>query len=206
MDAVVRPARCTQKQALAEARAIIDRYRIEQPFSPSDLARLSELSGTELRYVIKRKNPTFPSDNRHLHVLAYDWMELGQWSWNQAIKIAFARSPAEAIESRRRGKLLFALRRSIQADLNDFRCAQADQCCARCGSPDTLTTDHVAPPFIRIALDFIASHPDIPLTKVQGDGDRIAFVDVEAEWIAFHASRAVYQLLCRSCNSAKGQK
>ena len=36
--------------------------------------------------------------------------------------------------------------------------------------------------------------------------DLLADPDQEARWIAFHASRAIYQVLCRSCNSAKGRK
>ena len=78
MDGAIKSARITQKQALTEARAMIDRYRVDQPFSAADVTRLSDLSGTELRYVVKRKNPAFPRDVRHLHVMAYDWTEPAQ--------------------------------------------------------------------------------------------------------------------------------
>lgn len=57
-----------------------------------------------------------------------------------------------------------------------------------------------------IAMAFIELNPGFALRKVKGCGDLIADIDLEAHWIAFHAARATYQLLCRSCNSRKGAR
>jgi hypothetical protein len=196
--------RQTQKAALQEARDLIDSNKLDVPFCCADLKRLSDLSGTELRYAVRRANPQFPNDARHLHVLAYDWTTPDQWSWLHAIKIAHARDPHEAHKARLRGKQLCALRYAVQRDLDDFRSAVWPQECALCGGSADLTTDHVAPCFVEIACNFLELHGPIELRRVRGCGDLIADAGLLAEWITYHARRAVYQLLCRSCNARKG--
>lgn len=200
--------RLTLKAKKAIARQIIDRYQVGQPFNEVDLQRLADLTDTELRYAVRRKNPTFPSDPRHIHIIGYDWSEPREWSWNKAIVFAHARDPEEARATRERQQVMSALRLAVKADMEDFRVAYEPQECAAywCRSTEDLTTDHVKPPFIAIARAFLELHPVIELRSVPGSGCAIACPDLEAEWIAFHAARAVYQLLCRSCNSSKGAR
>lgn len=199
-------ARIPLNVKVAMAREIIDRYAIGVPFSEGDLRELADLTDTELRYAVRQKNPMFPGDRRHLHVIAYDWLEPQQWSWRSALQIAHSRDPEEARANRERQKVMFALRFAVKSDMDDFRSACIPAECAVCGAIDDLTTDHVTPPFVAIAREFLKIHPVIELRTVQGCGDLIASPDIEAEWIAFHAARAVYQLLCRSCNSSKGAR
>lgn len=198
--------RATLGAKVALAREIIDGYPLDVPFSADHCAQLADLTDTEIRFVVRRENPAFPSDKRHLHVIAYDWFEPQQWSWRSALQIAHSRDPEEARANRERQKAMFALRFAVRADMADFRSAQIPAECAVCGALDDLTTDHVKPPFIAIAREFLGLHPTIDLRKVQGCGDLIASADLEAEWISFHASRATYQLLCRSCNASKGAR
>jgi len=67
----------------------------------------------------------------------------------------------------------------------------------------------VSPPFDEIANDFIA---EFGLPKVIGSPDPSIVVNIfedgeaEYQWAQFHAERAVYQLLCRSCNASKGKR
>ena len=203
-EAVVRKQPLLAK--LERAREIIDCYPVDQPFEAPHVDEFSELSGTELRALIRRRNPKFPGDKRHLHALAYDWTEPQQWSWRTAIQIAHARNPEEARAARERQKVLLALRYAIKADMDDFRHAQYPYECAGCGATDDLSTDHKTPPFSVIAAEFLKDHPSIGLRDEQGHSGVIADADIESKWIAYHASRAVYQLLCRVCNSVKGAR
>lgn len=201
-----RMGRPTLAAKIALARQIIDRYPVGQPFSDTDMQQLADLTDTELRYVVRQKNPMFPNDHRHIHIIGYDWLTSQQWSWRQAIQIAHSRDPDEARANRDRQRVMFALRFAVKADMDDFRAACDPSECGVCGSLDDITTDHVKPPFIAIAKEFMQLHPVIDLRPVPGCGPLIACVDLEAEWIAFHAAHAVYQLLCRNCNSSKGAR
>jgi hypothetical protein len=99
------------------------------------------------------------------------------------------------------------LRDAVADDLRTYRSDNAAAGCRQCAGADDLTTDHVDPTFFDIAEDFIATELNLPLASgATGRGAILADPDQEARWIAFHASRAVYQVLCRSCNSAKGRK
>lgn len=198
--------RPTLQAKIAMARQIIDRYEIGRAFGEADLQQLADLTDTELRYAVRRKNPTFPNDPRHIHIIGYDWLMPQEWSWRSAIQIAHSRDRDEGLANRARQRVMFALRFAVKADMADFRSACDPSECALCGSPDDLTTDHVKPPFIAIAKEFLQLYPAIDLRPMPGCGALIASVDIEAEWIAFHAARAVYQLLCRSCNSSKGAR
>lgn len=203
MTAVRKP---TLAGKISRAREIIDSYAIGAPFSCADLKELADLTQTEIRSACRMANPMFPADPRHLHVIAYGWTEAQQWSWRSAIEDAHKKDAVEALRQRQRQKRLFALRHSVRHEMRDFRMGMDHPDCAICGSTEDLTTDHVEPAFIEIALGFLDVHPHFALRKVQGCGDLFESMDLEAEWIAFHASRAVYQLLCRSCNSAKGAR
>lgn len=83
--------------------------------------------------------------------------------------------------------------------------------CAHCGESDwqTLTLDHKQPSFRALVVDFIKQlDSDVPLTF---SGETVVSFRpeerfLEEKWVAFHHERATYQVLCRGCNSRKGQK
>ena len=200
-----KPARVSKKSLIERARAIIDRNEIDVAFSANDLVEFSEVVGTEVRFAVRKVNPTYP-DPRHLHVIVYDWDRPNQWSWVKAITIDRGRDPEVAAEMRRRVNDLKALRQSVREQLQEFRDSYEPQQCEICGVEDDLCADHLDPPFIEIANAFLSQFGPIALEPYPGCCDRIADPDVEASWIAFHAQRAIYQLLCRSCNSRKGSR
>jgi hypothetical protein len=185
----------TKKARKTETQAIIDRYPLLVPFSQVDLARLNELLGTDHPAVRRAKNPVYPQDPRHLQVCID-----GNWSgfsWNNAI------SPPND-----RALVKKAMRFSIGKDMLEYRMMLIDTGtgCAYCGSRDDPTLDHVDPPFDVIAEAFLTHRGGlVELTDgPMGIGVVIKSIDTEAEWIAWHSARAVYQLLCRSHNASKG--
>lgn len=190
---------------MERARSLIDRNEIDVPFPPEDLAEFSEITGTDLRYAIRKINPLWRKDTRHIHVIAYDWTSPGEWSWRKAITYR-DRDPVEADRARLRFNVLAALRHSIRGDLQDFRDGAEPRHCWSCGQPDDLTADHHIRSFISIAEEFLDLCGTPELRPLPGSTDVIADIDTEATWIAFHAARASYQLLCRSCNSKKGAR
>jgi len=58
----------TKTAALAEIRELIDRFSTGEVWSDEARERLSAITNTDLKYVVKKENPEFPSDNRHIHV------------------------------------------------------------------------------------------------------------------------------------------
>jgi hypothetical protein len=202
-----RPAkRPTKKSLIESARAIIDRNVLGVPFSADDLIEFSRVTGTEVRFAVRRVNPTWPTDPRHIHAVVHDWESAGEWSWVKAINIDRDRDPEQAAAMRRRFNEQKALREAIREQLQEFRECCEPQQCETCSSTDNLCADHFDPPFIEIANEFLTRFAPIALRPFPGTCDRIADPDVEAAWIAFHARRATYQLLCRSCNSRKGAR
>lgn len=185
----------TKKARIEKARAIIDRNVLDLPFSAEDLAEFIEITGMKhITGAIRRVNPTYPnSDPRHVRVIK-DGVEEAQ-SWVNSIR---GKKPNAHLQQ--------ALRIAINPCTKAFKETVKDQNCAHCGSDDYLQVDHVDPPFQAILEAFI-EHKDgrIELkNEVNGIGWEMADMDVEAEWVAFHASRAKYQILCRSCNASKG--
>jgi len=198
--------RPTKKALIEQARAIIDRNQIDVPFPPGDVAEFADVTGTNVTFAVRRINPTFPKDPRHVHVIAYDWSEPREWSWVKAINISRDRDPEEAARMRRHQHEQKALRYAIARDLRDFLDAQDPAECVSCGPADDLTADHAGEPFVKIARAFMDEHGPLELRETPGMGATLASLDVEAAWIAFHASRATYEVLCRSCNSRKGAR
>lgn len=191
----------TKSGRLQAARALIDSHGFDQVWSSAAVRELAALTGTPLRAVIKKRNAKFPNDLRHLHVLAYDWTTPQQWSWNKAIEFE------GRDEARIRRKQLDALRDAVRADLADFLAAAVQACAGEgCRAMHDLTVDHVAPPFIEIAEAFLAERGPLALVATDGGCDVIAEDAVLAEWVAFHAARSTYQVLCRSCNARKGAR
>jgi hypothetical protein len=180
----------TKKLRKAFVRALIDSQTISKPFSKSDLAVFKCLVGVDASSVVKVPNPEYPQDTRHIKV---DGESL---SWVRAID-----------ETDELVHLKKVMRNIIAPDLCDFLSAVEPSECACCGATEDLTADHADSPFDEIAVGFIDAKGPIALTpKTSGVGHRFTDMQLEAEWIAYHAANAVYQVLCRSCNASKGKR
>ena len=186
----------TKKWRTEKAREIIDRNVIGVHFCEYDLEEFSEVCQVEIDGAVRMINPQFYSDPRHLHTLID-----GEWDARSWRKFITALTPEQ--EAKR------VMRNAVWSDLKDFREAMEPSECAICETEENLTTDHVAPPFDDIALDFFSCY-GVP--KVVGHSDKSIVVNIfedgqlEGKWIHFHAERAVYQILCRSCNVRKGKR
>jgi 5-methylcytosine-specific restriction endonuclease McrA len=181
----------SKKLRKAFVRTLIDMQPMGKPFSRMDAVAFSWLTGLDATHFVREQNPEFPDDKRHIKVNGC------ARSWNRSID---GYDETQAIKR--------AMRSAISSDLRDFLSAIEPAECTHCGSTEQLTVDHVAPPFNIIASEFVSEYGDkITLAHNEnGVGNRFADADLEAAWIAFHASRAVYQVLCRSCNARKGAR
>src|SRR5690554_1189395 len=178
----------TKKWRLEKAREIIDRNVIDVPFSDEDVVEFALVAGMDIEGAIRRNNPSYPrSDPRHVRFIV-NGEEIAM-SWRKAIE---GRDPKKDMTR--------ALRLAVQPCMYEFKDAVEWLGCSHCGSEDHLQVDHVWPPFDDIAAEFLASKGG----KVELENERngigwvMACMDAEAEWIAFHAARAEYQILCRS--------
>jgi len=190
----------TKTSLFAKARELIDRQAVDVEFSKEDTALMNEILGTAFDSFCKKKNPLWPSDPRHVHACFSElWRD---FSWRKVIE----QPSAEALVKK-------ALRESVAHDMRDALYAIEPRECAvrgripECKVDDDLTLDHLDEPFSTIATEWMALRgtPDLK-DPPHGQGRMIADADVEADWIAFHASRATYQILCRSCNAIKGAR
>jgi hypothetical protein len=183
-------APATKGDRKSAARAIIDRYSLHVVFRQHDVDALNRILGTNYAAFVKRTNPKYPSDSRHLYAIA----SMEAISWNKAI------SPEPEILGVKK-----VMRQTTQELLNEFLNAIDNPVCRCCGSRADLTADH-SPPFDLIASEFIAAN-GVPKIDDAPDGVGAVFVDidVEAAWIAFHQSRTTLSVLCRPCNSSKGK-
>lgn len=188
----------TKKWRLEKAREIIDRNKMDVPFGELDLLEFSQVVQQDIDGAVRRVNPQFPNtDPRHLHTLIG-----GVWdarSWRKMIE----QTQTPESEAKR------VMRFLVRDDLLDFMSAVEPKECAKCGAVDDLTVDHVAPPFSAIAEEFIAQNglPDIVDNPCANMVVKCFLnEELEADWVQFHAERAVYQVLCRSCNASKGNR
>jgi 5-methylcytosine-specific restriction endonuclease McrA len=188
-------ANMTKKQRLNTVRQIIDRNKIEIPFCDDDLALFNEMCGSAFEAARRMVNPSW-LDTRHIHVLVN-----GQWQEFSWVK---------AINGRPKRPLHVVLRKSIMGRMQKYRKKHRASPCAACwasGDDIEMTVDHVNPTFSEIAEAFIAQEKQIDIIDgPAGYGKKVADPAQEARWLQFHDERAVYQLLCRSCNSSKGQR
>jgi len=184
----------TKKARIDMIRARIDANAMGIPWSEIDVDFFNLVCGTVFAGIKRMRNPSYPSDPRHIHVHNGN-LEWHEFSWNKAINGEGLR-PVHKV-----------LRDAVADDLRAYRADNAQNGCEKCAAVVDLTTDHVDPPFFEIAEQFIAAEPEINLVRgASGSGWIMESVEQEARWIAFHASLATYQVLCRSCNSAKGRK
>ena len=176
-------------------REIIDSQPFNVDFPPELLDVVNALLHTDLIRIQRRKNPEWPNDQRHIWATPVcDPDYFGAWGWNDSI------SPKPELRT-----IKLAMRKVIQPDLKAFRDVVATQC-EQCGTTDDLTTDHVLP-FDYLAQSFLNKYgwPKIKDGK-PGEGKVLADPQVIEQWVAFHTTNALYQILCRSCNSSKGTK
>jgi len=185
--------RITKKYRTDMARAIIDRNVIGVPFNDYDTAQMNEVLGTTFDGFVRRRNPQYPSDPRHLHGSTFG--EFAAFSWLKAI------SPIDDIQNVKK-----VMRESIAPCLAEFMDSVDEPACEHCGTTERLTCDH-NPSFDSIALAYLADNamPRI-IDAPNGVGNVFEDIDVEGRWIGFHQSRITrYAVLCRSCNASKGK-
>lgn len=186
--------RVTKTSLLAKARELIDRQEVDVVFCAEDTAAMNEIMGTAFDSFCKKNNPLWPNDTRHVHACFSGlWKDI---SWKGLIEKPSAASLVKKV-----------LRESVARDMRDALYAIEPRECAACAADDDLTVDHLDEPFNTIATDWMTIRGTPELKEpAHGQGQMIADIDVEADWIAFHASRATYQILCRSCNATKGAR
>lgn len=184
----------TKKDRIARCREIIDTNTYHGDFSPEHLAEFIALTGLEgVTAIQRRPNPKYPSDTRHLY-----GCKNGQWESMSWLKAITPRKPLQLEKE--------VMRSVIAPDIVEYRDSCGIEACEHCGSEEYLQVDHSNPAFDDIALAFIDQF-GAPQTEPcsSGVGYRFVDIDLEAEWITFHAVNANYQILCRSCNASKGK-
>ena len=187
----------TKKFRMEKAREIIDRNEIGVLFPDDDVEEFGDVCQMPIEAAVRAINPQFPrTDPRHLRTMIDGVWEARSWrKWIDKV------TPEQ--EAKR------AMRFAVRNDLKDFRDCISPDYCQRCGACEDLTVDHEWPPFDHIANEFLEAYG---LPVIVGSPDPAVVVnimedpDLEAQWIAFHASRATYQILCRSCNASKGKR
>lgn len=186
----------TKKQRIETARQIIDRNVIDVPFPDPDVLEFADACQHDINGVVRKVNPQFYSDKRHVHMLID-----GEWEARSWRKMISSVTPEQEVKR--------VMRSVVRDDMREYMQSVNPQQCLKCGKQDDLTVDHVNPPFDDIAHAFI-SEQGLPSIKKSDDPTQVVNmfcdIDVEAEWIAFHASCAKYQVLCRSCNASKGKR
>jgi hypothetical protein len=178
-------------------REIIDRCPIGAEFPPEDLALFNEMCGTSWLAAKHIHNTEWPNDPRHVHV--FDGEKWKAFSAKKAIS-----PPTDWTE------LCKVMREAVAEQARDFKSATSDQFCAwghKGGCNGDLQADHAEAPFDDIAKAFVDANgiPEIE-DGPPGAGKMFKCMDTEANWIGFHASRVVWQLLCRTHNASKGRK
>ena len=191
----------TQKAKKARCQKLIDGVPFGGSFNADQLAEFKEIIGVDVLAARHVRNPTYPTDERHVRVQYPD----GSWdgiSWNNCIS---GINPRTALHK--------VLRGEIDPDIADYRSAASVTTCpnpygnARCNGSDYLQVDHADRPFDSIAAEFVALFGPIDVAKgPPGGEDIIRDRDLAAQWIEFHATHATYQILCRSCNASKGRR
>ena len=181
----------TKKDREVLAQQLIDANAVDVEFTPAHTQKMNLLLGTHFDGFVRRVNPSFLNDLRHLHRKTE-----GGWvafSWKKAIYPV-------SLEQR----LKKVMRDTVWPEMEAFLSSQDDPACAHCGALEDLTVDHT-PAFDAVAKAFMEQHGMPPVVKTAcGVGRMFENPDDEAAWIAFHAARVVYSVLCRQCNSSKG--
>jgi len=130
------------------------------------------------------------------------------FSWNKCITAIQVNK-----EDRQRQRLIQAMREAISPDTMAFK-REANQSCVLCGSTHNLHTDHSSISFKTISTDFllncVANNTTIPTAFDCDNLSRCIFRQNDGsfakQWYDYHKGRAVYQILCQTCNCKKGDK
>jgi hypothetical protein len=190
-----KPFKITVASRKAVAQNIIDRNDFVFAFSPADVFQMNKVLDTDCYGFIRKLNVRFPKDPRHLHQLFEDGTSEAI-SWNKCI------TPLKPQQ-----ELARVFREAISCDTREFNEVFKPRECASCGSTQMLQTDHVCPPFSDIQKEFTDTYSEPKIEpREDGVGYRFADKDDEDRWYLFHAKRAIYQLLCLSCNASKGKR
>lgn len=186
----------TKKRRKEICREIIDRCPIGAEFPPDDLALFNEMCGTIWLAAKHMRNEEYP-DPRHVHVT--DGTRWQAFSWNKAI------SPitdwTELCKTMR--ALAAEQAKEYMSETSETECAWEHK--GGCNGP--LQADHAGMPFDDIAKEFVQTFGTPELEDgPPGAGKIFKDIDMEANWIGFHAQRVVWQLLCRTHNASKGKR
>lgn len=181
----------TKKDREVLAQQLIDANQMDVAFTPAHTQKMNLLLGTSFEGFVRRLNPSFPNDLRHLHRKTEDgWVA---FSWKKRIYPV-------SLEQR----LKKVMRDAVWPEMDAFLQSQDEPVCAHCGALEDLTVDHT-PAFDAVAQAFMDEYGMPPVVKTEcGVGRMFENIDDEAAWIAFHAARVTYAVLCRQCNSSKG--
>jgi hypothetical protein len=141
-------------------------------------------------------------------IIVYVDGENDAFSWRKCITAIQVNS-----EDRQRQRLIQAMREAISPDTMAFK-RDSNQCCVLCQSTHNLHTDHSTISFKTISTDFlmncVANSITIPKTFDCDNTSRCIFRQDDAaftkQWYDYHKSKAVYQILCQTCNCKKGDK
>ena len=100
-------------------------------------------------------------------------------------------------------KLAAEQSQQYKSETSETDCAYAYK--GGCSGP--LHVDHAGMPFDDIAKAFVDEHgmPEL-IDGPPGAGKILKDINMEANWIGFHAARVVYQLLCARHNCSKGKR
>ncbi len=101
-----------------------------------------------------------------------------------------------------------AMRQAVVNHVQRWKRAQATKLCVACGATRNVQVDHHPMPFVAIKQAFLESTSLQAPEKFRFDrrthGAAFYAGAFVRSWQEFHASRATYQFLCRSCNAKKG--
>jgi 5-methylcytosine-specific restriction endonuclease McrA len=185
----------TKKARREAARALIDAHPVNVEWTGEKTYQMNALLGSSYLGFMRKNNPRYPSDKRHLWALSDDgWSDV---SWNDWI------SPKAHIQ-----RVKIAMRQAIAPDIAEAMATLGQSQCQSCATTDNLTVDHKILPFDMLAMLFLGQLGYVPELISQPDGVGEMFEDCadEAQWIAYHARHSTYQVLCRSCNASKGKR
>ena len=104
-----------------------------------------------------------------------------------------------------RARVNQAMRSSICEQVVEFATTQ-EKVCYACMTTDSLTVDHVWPPFSHIVSGYISQFGDPVIVEDAGSGFKFADPDEEQRWQDYHAVEAKLGMLCQTCNRKKGTK
>ena len=189
----------TKQRRKEICREIIDRCPIGAEFPADDLALFNEMLGTSFVAAKHMRNthPNHRNDPRHVHV--FDGAAWDVCGWNNYI---YPKTDWRRLCDVFR-KLSADQAKKYLSETGETECAYAHK--GGCNGP--LQADHAGMPFDDIAKAFVAEFgtPEL-IDGPPGAGKILKDTDMEANWIGFHASRVVWQLLCRSHNASKGKR